>query len=255
SLWKVAATNTLDRWPLWTWSNDNRPVLSLALSPDGRTVACVVGRQEITEGKKGQMIQQAGGRPQDVGEVILLDAATGKEKGRLVGHTAEVYSVAFSPDGRRLATAGAAWEDASQRRHGEIKLWHAKTYKEEASLRGHGAPVLSIAFSPDGALLASGGFDYTVKLWSLADGKEIHTLPGHVCLVHSVAFSPDGKRLASGSEDWTVKVWDVQLGAETLDLRGHWDRVQAVAFSPEGDRLFSGSEDGSLRVWEAPRQR
>ena len=114
---------------------------------------------------------------------------------------------------------------------------------------GHTAIVESVAFSPDGKLLASASCDHTVKLWNVADGREVRTLSGHTACVESVAFSPDGKLLASASHDETVKLWNVAEGREVRTLSGHTNGVESVAFSPDGKLLASGSYDKTIKLW------
>jgi WD40 repeat protein len=131
-----------------------------------------------------------------------------------------------------------------------VRLWDVQGQGQAGLLRGHTDKVYSVAFSPDGKTLASGGDEKIVRLWDVQKKKQVGVLqhPGWVC---SVAFSPDGKLLASGSWDHTVRLWDVGGQEQVAILRGHTGGVQAVAFSPDGKRLASGSGDGTVLLWEA----
>ncbi len=159
----------------------------------------------------------------------------------LKGHTGYVYSVAFSPDGKTLASG------SSDR---TIRLWDVETGTHLRTLRGHTSNVWSVAFSPDGQTLASGSSDRTIRLWDVATGAALHTLRGHTGGVLSIAFSPDGQTLASGSSDRTIRLWDVATGAALHTLRGHTGGVYSVAFSPDGQTLASGSLDNTIRLWD-----
>jgi len=123
-----------------------------------------------------------------------------QEIATLRGHKIRVFSVAFSPDGKFLASGS---------RDTTIKLWDVSKRAEIVTFEGHSDVVSSVSFSPDGKLLASGGNDKTIKLWDVSERSEIATLKGHSMFVYSVAFSPDGRLLASASWDKTVKLWDV----------------------------------------------
>jgi parallel beta-helix repeat protein len=168
-------------------------------------------------------------------------------------HTDRVFSVAFSPDGRLLASGSCGQRDSSgDCIQGEIKLWDVASGSEVRTLTGHTDRVFSVAFSPDGRLLASGSGDNTIKLWDVASGSEVRTLSGHTSWVFSVAFSPDGRLLASGSDDKTIRLWEVATGREVRTLTGHTDRVFSVAFSPDGRLLASGSGswDRTIKLWD-----
>jgi WD40 repeat protein len=139
----------------------------------------------------------------------IWDAVSGQEVLTL-RHTYWVNSVAFSPDGKRLATASY---------NHMAKIWDADSGQEVLTLRGHSNNVNSVAFSPDGKRLATASNDNTAKIWDAASGHEVLTLRGHTKFVFSVAFSPDGKRLATANQDDTVEIWDAtfpaNVGGET----------------------------------------
>ena len=117
------------------------------------------------------------------------------------------------------------------------------------TLKGHSSDVNSVAFSPDGKVLATASDDNTIKLWNLATKQEIRTLKGHSGWIWAVAISPDGKILASGSADKTIKLWNLETGEEIRTLKGHSDGVASVAFSGDGKLLASGSLDKTIKLW------
>ncbi|MEG3987071.1 AAA-like domain-containing protein, partial [Microcoleus sp. S28C3] len=183
------------------------------------------------------------------GRVIaaLQQAASAvKERNSLEGHSNSVRRVAFSPDGKTLASASSDHT---------IKLWNLQSQKPIATLTGHSNSVNSVTFSPDGLTLASASSDHTIKLWNLQSQKPIATLTGHSNHVRSVAFSPDGLTLASASSDHTIKLWNLQSQKPIATLTGHSDSVWSVAFSPDGLTLASASSDNTIKLWHLETQK
>jgi WD40 repeat protein len=169
---------------------------------------------------------------------FLLD----KSQETLAGNDGIVFAVAFSPDGKRIASSGFGHV---------LRVWDVKTGREVLMLDGHEGPVTSVAFSPDGSRIASGGWDKNIGIWDAVNGHQLFTLKGHADKVQSVSFSPDGKRIVSGSWDKTMKVWDATSGQEISTLKGHTAEVMSVTFNPDGKRIVSGSADKTLKVWDA----
>jgi WD40 repeat protein len=201
-------------------------------------------------------------------------------------NSGKVNSVAFSPDGRTIASGSyngfvqlsdvasgnqMRFFYASNSKYGWIgsvafspdgkiiasggsdkffKLWDAASGKLMATFTGHSNAVSSLAFSPDGKTIASGSWDKSVKLWDVASGKLTATFTGHSEEVVAVAFSPDGRTIASGSRDKSAKLWDVASGKLTATFTGHSEDVVTVAFSPDGKTIASGSLDKSVKLWD-----
>jgi RNA polymerase sigma factor (sigma-70 family) len=178
--------------------------------------------------------------------IRVWEVATGKLLLKIEGHEGGALSVAFSPDGLELASAGA---DET------IRLWDAMTGQERRHLSGHKGVVHSVEFSPDGKLLASGGDDQTIRLWDASSGREIRQIRGHGSGVESIGFSRDGKSILSGSRDQTVRLWETETGRETTVLRGHQDDVLRAVFAPDGKRAASSSKDKTIRIWDLAKSK
>ncbi|MFD9396377.1 AAA family ATPase [Streptomyces sp. NPDC060000] len=223
------------------------------------------------------------------GRNALLSSQSQHFKARITGHPGPLYAVAFSPDGRSVATAGVGdGIDISDVRgspggstvvasgtggisslafspdgrtlaaggaDGTVRLWKVPEQRWEILAVTGSGTVMDVAFSPDGHTVAAAGENGTVRLWDTGTGKLRAALTGHSGTVHAVAFSPDGGTLATGGSDRTVRLWDAETGRSTTTLTSHGDTVTSVAFNPEGSTLATASGDGTVQVWDWKKRR
>ncbi len=186
--------------------------------------------------------------------IRLWDAHTQRRLGVIETDAGGVTSIAFHPaDGKTLASLNGQFE-RGLRKGGDmaLRLWNVKTRKQIAVARNHTAAIESVAFSPDGALLASAHHDGVVRLWDRQIQKQIATLTGHKAAVRSVTFSPDGTLLASGGKD-RARLWNVRKRKQIAAFK-HKEIVESVAFSPDGKTLASVDES-CIRLWDTRRKR
>jgi WD40 repeat protein len=251
---------------------------------------------EATEGSDTlafQLLLAARALQSEPADGPLHDALTARATTLKIIDSGEVvHGVAFSPDGRRLATVGTSaavqffdvetgqsmrtplightnWVNgvafsadgvrlATAGSDATARLWNADTGEQIGSpLDAHTGAVTSVAFSPGGERFATAGQDATIRLWNAETLQPLgEPFIGHENFVLSVAFSPDGGCLASGSGDHTVRLWDLDTGQPIGGpLAGHTHWVRAVAFSPDGRRLASASDDQTVRIWDAETAR
>jgi len=242
------------------------PLTAIAFAPDGKWLA-VAGTTRHT--------------------IALLRADTLEPRGSFKAHWHATHGLAWSPDGRSLATAS---------RDRTVKVWDAQTFAERACFKGHTALVRAVSFTRDGQALVSAGDDGTVRLWSLppmqpadprpaptrkivclayaTDGKQlvvgrddgtvlVHSPPGSIkptelkCQDEAVlclALAGNGLLLVTGGEAGTLRLWDLPGGRRLADLPGHRGRIRAVTFSPDGRWIASAGEDGIARLWDVERR-
>ncbi len=160
----------------------------------------------------------------------------------LKGHTAAVNTVAWSPDGTKVATTS---DDFT------AQIWDAATGASLLTYRNHTDKVWDIAWSPDGKRILTASRDMTAQIWDPTNGQLQTTFSGHEKGVLSAAWSPDGTKIATGSVDWTAQIWDVASAKSLVTYTKHISWVYTVAWSPDGKRIASASNDYTAHVWDA----
>ena len=176
----------------------------------------------------------------------VWDADKGQEVLTLKGHTDDVNSVAFSPDGKRIVSGSG---DKT------VKVWDADKGQEILTLKGHTRRCHLRGVQPRRQTHRQRQRGQDGEGVGCGQGPGDPHPQGAHRTCHCVAYQPDGKRIVSGSGDETVKVWDADKGQEILTLKGHTGTVNCVAFSPDGKRIVSGSWDKTVKVWDADRDR
>jgi WD40 repeat protein len=168
----------------------------------------------------------------------------------LSGLTGSKAALAFSPDGKLLATEGGPGTDLGALPEGDFPatVWDVATGKKKFMLRGHQDYIAGVAFSPDGNAIVTSSGDNTARLWT-ADGQLVKELRGHTRQLTGALFSPDGKFVVTASADNTVRVWDSLDGKLITEIRGHSQGVNSVAFSADGQFILTASDDQSSRLW------
>jgi WD40 repeat protein/tRNA A-37 threonylcarbamoyl transferase component Bud32 len=299
-LWDIATRKELD-----TLRDAGMPWL-LRISPDARVVLynrgdVVLGTAAVARDRQTFRLARAttavdgfspDGKLWATGienkDIQIWDTETGQLLRQLHGHEDRPYGLAFSGDGRYLASAGdhdrtvRVWEvetgktvhilEHTDRAYGvvfspdgkrlltveffpanTVRLWDVSSGKLLGTMRGHSNEVRAYTFSPDGKRIATGAWDQTICLWDGHAGNHLATLKGHRGWINSVDFNADGTRLISASQDQTVRLWDVATGELLSVLHGHKGDVVDARFSADARTIISGSADGSIRLWDAQR--
>jgi hypothetical protein len=207
-------------------NRDQTWIHGIALSPDGNTLALGYTDHYYDDTPRPVAIW-------DLGKNKIRTTLNNERLGK------GVYSLAYSPDGTRLASSSGD----------EVRIWDTHTEKQIAQCKGHNGRVRSLAYSPDGKLLATASFDRTVRLWDGRTGEERRVLEGHGGRVHAVAFSRDGLTLASGGAEGGLKLWEVPSGKLQGTLEARTTEGGTLAFSADGKWLAAGCSDRTVKVW------
>jgi WD40 repeat protein len=263
----------------------------MVLKQTGALMGCP-SRREVLRGLTGLMLTMSleGCAQSLFSSSTAVPVPTPRPRGSVFytyrGHTNRVTTVAWSPNGKYIASGSldqtvqvwaanpgdhfhpfiyrghtaavqtVAWSPESNRVVSgsvdkTVQVWDAFTGEHVAIYHGHSDIVQTVAWSPDGQSIASGSADGTVRMWDVATGKQKYVYRGHLASVNSVVWSPDSQQLASGASDNTVQILDAMTGNHMYTYRGHTDIVSSVSWSPDGKLIVSGSWDKTAQVWHA----
>ena len=234
----VAIHRKHDVFQLWALPDFQTPLLTLegqqvfvghnvAFSPDSQTVVFPSSRQTVTLWNVTAN--------QRLGELDLTPPVVFKTAHGRFAH----LGLAFSPGGDRIAIVAA----------GQVTIWNVNTRTIVQKIGPVGLEIRSVAFSPDGNLLALPTEETAIGVWDLEKNDKVASFEGHTAFVDTVAFSPDGKTLASGSYDGTIKLWSLEIKQSVATLRGHLGPVTALLFAADGSTFYSASGDATVKLW------
>jgi WD40 repeat protein len=183
------------------------------------------------------------------GSTVMFDVKSGTELRKFQRFSSAILSVAYSPNGRQVATA----EEIDALR---VNVWDVRSGKQLLNLKGHGDLIQAVRYSPDSRYIVTASSDKTARIWDAETGIELHKLEGHSDAVVCVAYSPNGSEVLTGSWDGTARLWDAQTGTQIhkfeapISDSGQLRWIESVAFSSDGKRIVTGSADSKTRLWE-----
>jgi WD40 repeat protein/serine/threonine protein kinase len=236
-VWDATPVGENERQEAFTFSRHTGEVWTVAVSPDGRTIASA-----------GQGVETP---------VKVWDVLSGRESFEFSGHGAVVFSVGWHPDGERIASSGMDHE----RKQFVVKVWNARTGEVRFPVAEGPMETPAVAFSPDGEYLVTGGAKGAVQVWNARTGAEVRTLDTHDRQVQGLVFSSKGEYLASAGADGAIKVWDATRLGEKRETPRHVFRgrvgmgLRTLAFSSDGERLVAGGEKKTVKIWDVQTER